>query len=208
MLAVTYQSNFWSSATYFSEEDSIHVRIHIPKYISDYVSREIQLEVSNKSGIAQTLSIVVEGKMDDGGTEKCLLSSNLNSPFIYITASLLDKDNTTGSSAIELEVPPFGGSVSSLWIVVKPVKRIQDGQCVALQFYMDESPMVFEDNPDGKFIIQFDRYQTLIHSAIGNLLLPPWSNAVLPSVVFFAVWFVEKSIKTFSSSMSDNENKK
>lgn len=199
-ISAMYQKDFWSSATYLSSEDNIHVRVHIPKYIADFVSREIRLEVWSEAEERQMLTIVVESSISDDNKE-CPSTSNLNPPFIYVTTLPINENNTTGSSAAEIEVPPFGTSVSTMWVGIKPMKGIQNGQCVTLQFYLLEKmelqpqPMAFEDRPDGKFTILFDRFQTLRHSLISHLLLPPWSNAVLPSVIFSLVWFVEKSIK-------------
>lgn len=199
-ISAMYQKDFWSSATYLSREGNIHVRVHIPKYIADFVSREIRLEVWSEAEEIQGLTIIVESKIADDDNKECPSTSNLNPPFIYVTASPIDENNTTGSSTAELEVPPFGTSVGTMWVVVKPMKDIQNGQCVTLQFYLLDKelrpqPMEFEDSPDGKFTILFDRFQTLRHSLISHLLLPPWSNVVLPSVIFSLVWFVEKSIK-------------
>lgn len=219
-----YEDNFWYSSQYNDPTHKTTMRVHIPQYVADYVDREIVVEISNADNIEKSIQVIVKaniytGEDDPLGNEKGCVANILDKPFVYISSqqnNILKGDNFQGSSTIELEIPPYGSSTTNLWIHVKPSVADANGSCVVLQFYIlsdkgDASGLIcevnnenqqicsvrFENVPSGKFYVKFDRIETLRHSAIGEMLLSPWSNIFIIPFALFIVWFAETIGKAF-----------
>lgn len=51
-----------------------------------------------------------------------------------------------------------------------------------------------ESSENDKICVKINSAEAFKHTAIKNLLLPPWSNTVLPIVAFMMIWLAEKTL--------------
>lgn len=235
LISGQYQKVFWSSFSISTtEKEKISIRVHVPKYIADFVDREIRIESWNKSAIPKELHLTVQAEMyDDKWAEKLKRDDckpiELRQPFVYISteSSFYQKENNSiGQSTVSLNLPSYGSSSANLWIIMQPGTQTEDGRCVVLRFYEIHPPLTDLDNrhqnceqseeglvcplsrensgEGGVFVVRLDRQKTFAHSLINNLLLPPWSNILFPAVAFLTVGFAEHAIKLWK----ENKDKK
>lgn len=217
-----YQGKLWSSSQFSDNEEKVDIRVNIPKTISDFVDSEIRVQSWNRSVNDKELNLVVSANIYDKsfsgtqGRKKCN-TIQVDQPFVYIsTQPSFDqkKSNSVGKSSVILNVPAYGSSNVSLWISMQPDTHIQEKSCVVLRFFrvfpLQEGskvpdscesggknficPIKFDDYPSGNFVVVFNKQEVMIQSILSILLLPPWSNIVLPSAVLLFISFFEKLI--------------
>ena len=235
-------SNFFYTSQYNNDKEKYYLKIHVPKNMADFVEQEIRFEGWSDSNRNKTLNLILKTSIYDSKFSQEIPvdgcnAREMNHPFIYITNQRDDNNSNdkVGTSKVLIILPPQGSSTMNLWIVIRPATSVVNNNCAVVQVlevidnydsddydgdhsncYKDKDkfvcPMQFEDNPTGIFVIKFNRNKTLSHFIIEKLLLPPWSNAILPTVIFALVWcfepasWKEKNTKDIDEG-KDNENK-
>ncbi len=239
-----YRSEFWQDVTLASvpspitntqetsspdiiattQETSLAVAIRVPKYVSDFVEREVDIELKYqpRTDPAKSLpsspmlvEILVAAEIEDQAGES--ISK-------HVTLKLADsQDNSLWSGHAEQLLYP--GTQSHIVFNVIIPDRVSEDQLLALTFWWryrpDDSfqPLNWDDSvfdctagddyspranggkdvkhnpPDNSIQLCIDRAKSFSDSAIKNLLLPPWSNGVIPAVVVAIIWLLEGSIQ-------------
>jgi hypothetical protein len=203
-----YQMMYWYSTQYREQTKSVFLRVYVPQYVADFVSREIRVVAWNETDTSSTLDLIVKSSVYDAKSElqnKQCPQIEMNQPFVYV---ILEPDNADekssakqGTSEVLLTIPPRGSSTANFLVNVQPSVSAVDGSCISLQFLQtndnNKIPTLvnFENSSDGQFVVQFDRGRTFWASFISTLLLPPWSNAFIPALVLSVVWWVESLMK-------------
>ncbi len=161
--------------------ENLEITMLIPQSISRFDTRELQLTVLAKEATEKNVIISIKTEQLSFCNERPTSSS-----ICY-----------QGQSVLE-----FGSFVkgwqksNTIWIVTAP--RITDER-FNLTFEISFcSPFACESKPlnfSGKSEILIDNSSGLINSLIGTLLLPPWSNGLIPSLALLIVSLNEHRIQ-------------
>ncbi len=176
--AYYHKDNF---KTFTSTTENLEITVLIPQSISRFDTRELQLTVLAKETTEKNVIISIKTEQLSFCNERPTSSS-----ICY-----------QGQGVLE-----FGSFVkgwqksNTIWIVTAP--RITDER-FKLTFEISFcSPSVCESKPlnfSGKSEIPIDNSSVLISSLIGTLLLPPWSNGLIPSLALLIVSLNEHKIQ-------------
>lgn len=164
---------------------------------------------------AQVYDNDLSAQMKTEQTKDCYVV-NTNQPFVYVSAiSPFSKDEVKGefgTSTFNLEIPPHGSANTNLWIVLQLNSELEDNMCVVIQFFEIHDAGVqgnmsdcendeiskkmiclvkFDDNQTGKFVVRFNRQETLSRYVIENFLVPPWFNAIILFICWFVAWLLD-----------------
>lgn len=209
-LAEQYEAKFWQGAeARVQTEDllcggtddeigSISILAKIPKYFANFVEREISLEVTNETKVDQTGLLLVSGELIDAKTLEPLEK--------YREVSF--KIDGERQEYLKYNLPACAVQTYSLRIFI-PVSDPERELKANFNFlhsdsdYESSESMKVEyqnltwdiidavcQNGEGEvesICVDIDGYQVFRHSAIQSILLPPWSNGLLP---FFAIGIV------------------
>ncbi len=176
--AYYHKDNF---KTFTSTTENLEITVLIPQSISRFDTRELQLTVLAKETTEKNVIISIKTEL----------------------LSFCDERPTSSSICYQGQgVLEFGSFVkgwqksNTIWIVTAP--RITDER-FKLTFEISFcSPSVCESKPlnfSGKSEIPIDNSSVLISSLIGTLLLPPWSNGLIPSLALLIVSLNEHRIQ-------------
>lgn len=198
-----YYRNFWhnpsSSGGSFSGRSSgkVEVETYTPRYLASFVEQEMWLLVRNCS--TATLEIEVR------------LTVPVHPPDVVVTWRGEQTSAEFGSETISLgEVPPSATVRIGVWvkvrqIYVKPIGAAGDSAAGdrTVKFGVDvrsrqpgtqndgDWPKFEPVHASGLLEAKVDAASALFQSFIKVILLPPWSNALLPALVLFIVWCCE-----------------
>lgn len=221
-----HQKNLWSATHFNDSAERLNIRIIVPKSIGDFVDGEILIQAWNNDTTDKELKLILNAVVYDEHSDKINASfcspTPLKHPFVYIsTESSFDrkKNNSAGNSSVALTVPAYGSANTSLWMTMQPDLKIDEKSCVVIQVLtivpLGENaqecyvgvdsmmcPVEFDNFPEGKIVVRFDRSSALYDYAFSYLLSPPWSNVFLLTIIVLIVWQIEAFINRTDATIN------
>jgi|GEM_PF-4164444 len=219
-VSAQYRDMMWSATRTQLAVGGVKLRVNTPKTISDFTDSEIRAQIWNSDSEEKKIDLVVSVQVYSSETASPGVNNHLegcipvdvNSPFVYVSTIPPPKyDNSqgmAGASAFTLQVPPHGSANENLWLILQLDSDLPDNACFILSFYeltsqyvseceKDSSPgtyvcpVGFDNNLEGKFVIRFNREETLYRYVYENFLVPPWLNAFILFLVWLIAWLID-----------------
>jgi hypothetical protein len=178
-----YYENFYRGDPVKDEKiTSLQMEVRLPQYIASLVEREVLVTFRNVTSQELTdINFIIVGQTVEEPKENIAL----------ITKTLPSDEATADASVISIEViPPYSTITRSIWIKVPPGQKGE----VQMQFHLmmegiDTASPVFID---GQTVVEINSSKTITQSFVQALLLPPWSNGLLPILALFWAWYGEQ----------------
>jgi len=171
--------NFYKS----DELKDIKVEAQIPKTIARFDARELLLIVLARQEI-RDLKILVSSQED--------LIFCTERPSIF--SSCYQSSNVLKFGDFE----PGEQKKQPMWVTVEPLSKLRGGP-ITLRFSMthssDQSPRDISFGAGAETKSEIDNISMLKSFIVGTLLLPPWSNGLIPSLALLYVSLFEHKIQ-------------
>lgn len=215
VLSTEYNISFWQSSTY--KDGDVDFEVKVPKYISRFTTREILISAENTSKIKQSgfKLIVYAGTVQEDG---CVSLNEDARKEIFFCPSVEGNlvGCTEGTNILDFDEIPYKGKVvKTLW-VVGGKKGDTNGETdldTEITFGLLKMPKSLEiPEPsclelNGTASASFNSWGTLSQSFLRTLLLPPWSNGLIPALVLFVVYATEYKIQPKKKSSKNKPEK-
>lgn len=175
----------------FFKNGWLDVKVHYPSYVADFVEREIVVDVKNLAPTSISPTVIVSA------TTSIVTGDPKKDPRIHIAAKSNGLESSTATNnALLLNLPPNGLASGELMISIQNASVVSAEMPLdaTLTFYVSITDTVNQLIPEPStttLTTTFSREKAFRQSAIRYLILPPWSNGILPIVVIAAVWFSE-----------------
>ena len=178
---------YYSNFNFYRSEKDIKVEAQIPKTIARFDARELRLIVSAQQEI-RDLRILVSSQVVS--SQENLLIFCAERPSIF--GSCYQSSNVIKFGDFE----PGEQKQQLMWVTVEPWSEL-GGVSITLHFSMthssDQSPISFGAGATTE--PEIDNISMLKSFILGTLLLPPWSNGLIPSLALLYVSLIEHKIQ-------------
>jgi hypothetical protein len=180
-----------------SQCEGLEVKLQIPKTVFSNGVQYVYLNVKNTSN-NDYRNITLQFVVDNQDTQKQpillprFFEKNISAEVLNIGA-LPPGFSATGRLLISLQ-GEF--TLDEARIKISCERAVAPGQNdqgteVSSQVDLQSSELT----PAGNIIILKDNLSSLLHSVLENVLLPPWSNGLIPTLVIFFCWMFEPDEK-------------
>ena len=227
-LVSEYESKFWHTPTSSVERrvsgicsqesgggiGTLNFKLTFPKYIANFIDRDISLKIDNNTGQHQRGLLLINSQL--------VMKEDLT-PIKNSVIDLIVDDEY--KEYLEFDLP---SCAAQTYIIRSNVPWYDPEQQLYAQFRFDIGevddigdsasiektlvwdlvsktcvPTAIDVEDDGDILCaEVNPDQVLLHTAIENLLLPPWSNGLIPVFVFGVVWV---SARIFQGSKDDRD---
>jgi hypothetical protein len=164
-------------------QGDLSLDFQIPKYVSDFVEREIVINIRNRSGKSRSVTLVVAPETQE----------HLN---VRIRQDAKEAEGVQ-SGSMTFDIPAYATASGKIWLKAEECTRAGGraspgvlGQSVPLRFYLQGHELTLQPKPDWPYVVP---WKTLLHSFIKVILLPPWSNGLLPALAIAWAWYLEQA---------------
>lgn len=177
------------------DEEEVTISMNYPKYISEFVERKLIVNVQNNNSTPKDLSIsFVASSYSGKGVEESKKdeSSEVDISSVRSIISYTNPDTTSYfPNHINFHLLPYGIVKGVFYLNVGTFK---EDDIVTLYMYKDgvvisEGVVIISDVKEGEEsnlgTITLNKVETLRHTLIETILLPPWSNGILIAVGIF-----------------------
>lgn len=178
----------------------IYFNLKFPKYMADFIDRNISLKIENNTDKNQKGVLLIESQ---------LVTKETLAPIKYSSIDLIIDGEY--KEFFEVDLPSCAAQTYSIQSLVPRYERNQDLYAQFNLSYREQNAqdgaayikknLIWDLVPDtcvakakgvknnGEMICaEVKAEQVLLHTAIENLLLPPWSNGLIPVFVIAIVW--------------------
>jgi len=220
ILSDEYSDNFWQPSVPL-EKGNINIDVKIPRYISEFAAREITIRAKNNTNAPQDgFSLIIaagEIKQNDMNDVCVTWSKNTDRVFFCPSPNVnsigctlgddVDKYDGKFSNIVSFDsIPPHGQVVRTVWVGGGQSKDGDDKvdfgfwETSAESLGTNESGGEIKSESDkclqfGLTSARFSSAGTFLQSFLRTLLLPPWSNGLIPALVLFVVYTTESKIQ-------------
>ncbi len=199
-LASQNEEMFYRQVKIADETPPFQIEANIPKYLSDFQDSKLTINIAceeTKNGEAQDcaglfnlVSFLAEDEREVGDSHVTLRRLDIKDQPAVVRNLYIKYD----LKAYEIMSVPVSVQISS-----------RNGEYVVFSIY--ENPprglaVVWDDNTNCKasdntwLCARIDSGKAIQQSGVENLLLPPWSNRLIPFIVFAMVWLAEQIMPT------------
>jgi len=217
ILSTEYGDNFWETSTPL-ETRNINIDVTIPRYISRFAAREIIIRAKNITNTPQDgfSLIIAAGEITQNNV--CVTRSkntdmvffcpspNVNSIGCILGEDVEKYDGKISNIVVFDSIPPYGQVVRTVW--VGGGQNEEGNNKVDFGFWEIPNQTLGTNETDdelksesdtclqfGSTSARFNPKGTFLQSFLRTLLLPPWSNGLIPALVFFVVYATEYKIQ-------------
>ena len=213
-LVLQYETKYWRTPSSSVEKNStetcsltnddgigiLNFKLKFPKYMADFIDRDINLKIENKTDKYQKGLLLIESQL--------VTKKNLNPAKNSSIDLIIDEERR---EYLEFNLPPCSTQTFEILAIVPRYDYAQnlyalftfsfheindqDGLAAIpeiLVWDLVSNTCEVEDKDEknnGELICaEVKPDQVFLHTAIENLLLPPWSNGLIPIFIFAAVW--------------------
>ena len=217
ILSSELDKNFWYKTTASGPDKDILLEVRVPKYVASFEDSEISFTVSIDSAptampsantpTATSTSGESEKPLDIRVSGKLMIPDDATPKETALFIKDKDKDlKLQENNYVSQILLPFdlaqGGQSQKIWTHVANPYFSQNARVVfTIENASSSSAFTWsatEESPCGNSEIcaYVNPYGVFRRAAIDKLLLPPWSNTVIPIAVFALVWLSEKILKS------------
>lgn len=158
--------------------DNVTIEVQIPKAISHFGAREL------------IVTIVVKNDIEHA---KLFVSENNSLVLFCPKAPTIFSGCEESRNLLEFNSLKSGERRTKIiWIMVAPRVLSKEDE-VQYNFSFNDTPVSF--GAGAQTISKIDDVLTLGHFGLSTLLLPPWSNGVIPAFVLLFIYFFEHKIQ-------------
>jgi len=203
-LAQQWEKNFWFQAN--DTEGTCKVFLKGPKYVVDFTENEFTLVFQNSGGASnKSNENSCRGSLRIIANVEPETSILIPIEVVEVEAANQPKRTYTQQFTVEYDLNEFETKTILFRLLVPPeiygLKRQVsltlkdkelDNKSISWEGDNTTTACKSQENVKEKICFNVDLINAIRESVIRNLLLPPWSNRLLPFVVFAMVWLVEQ----------------
>lgn len=195
-LETTYYGHYWTKGPYSPSTIKADIDIYAPRFLYSFVEREFIIQASNPDPkVPISIAIVISQKQppDDLMILICPEQSNNT------------KGCDKGSSTISFDqILPHSTVSQTVWVSVKPISKgaYHPPDYLYFDYYLIEKDQKTGELKEPKQLPNSDasraafvKFQTFVQSFISVILLPPWSNGLIPILAFLVTWYFEERFR-------------
>ncbi len=157
-------------------QGDLEIAVSVPQWVSDFVEREAIVTIQNISDkdIQTTLRVVPGASPNQQRPLKIRIRPDGEKTSVGLSEAFLT-----------VSLPVSSTVTGKFWFQVED--KITETDSIPLYFYLDHK-INLQSN-----VSTVVRWKVLLYSFITVILLPPWSNGLLPTLALFWAWSFEQA---------------